>query len=124
MARGVSGRASCLSIDRSLESRTMTEAAHPDRLAKVDALRADGADPYPPRGIQARPIADLLAEAGTSEAPGPLVGEKVTIAGRITGLRDFGKLIFALGVVAISLGLSLGIGRLVEAVSSTFGSKE
>ncbi len=73
----------------------MTEAAHPDRLAKVDALRADGADPYPPRGVQARPIADLLAEAGTSEAPGPLVGEKVTIAGRITGLRDFGKLIFA-----------------------------
>lgn len=73
----------------------MTDLAHPDRLRKVEAMRAEGVDPYPPRGVQAQPIETVLAGAGTPEAPGVTVGQTVTIAGRLLGLRDFGKLIFA-----------------------------
>lgn len=73
----------------------MTDLAHPDRLSKVEAMRAEGVDPYPPRGVQAQPIETVLAGAGTPEEPGPTIGQTVTIAGRLLGLRDFGKLIFA-----------------------------
>ncbi|MCC6408468.1 MAG: lysine--tRNA ligase [Planctomycetes bacterium] len=73
----------------------MTDLAHPDRLAKARAMRARGQDPFPPRGVVAEPIAGLIAGGGTVEAPGPRVGHKVTIAGRLGALRDFGKLIFA-----------------------------
>jgi len=73
----------------------MTDLAHPDRLAKVEALRAAGVDPYPARGVESEPIALLRAAAGTAEAPGPRAGEIVTAAGRMLSLRDFGKLIFA-----------------------------
>ena len=73
----------------------MTELAHPDRLAKLAALRASGKDPFPARGVDAVPVADLVEGAGTTEAPGPLLGTQVTVAGRMLSLRDFGKLIFA-----------------------------
>jgi lysyl-tRNA synthetase class 2 len=73
----------------------MTELAHPDRLAKIERMRAEGLDPYPPRGVDARPVGELKDAAGTAEEPGPMVGEVVTVAGRVMGLRDFGKLIFA-----------------------------
>ena len=73
----------------------MTDLAHPDRLAKVAAMRAEGVEPYPARGVEATPIADVLAKVGSAESPGAIVGETVTIAGRVMGLRDFGKLIFA-----------------------------
>jgi len=72
----------------------MTEIAHPDRLAKVERLRELSIDPYPARGVEARPIGSLLAGVGEPESPGPLAGESVTVAGRLLGLRDFGKLIF------------------------------
>ena len=52
----------------------MTELAHPDRLAKLEALRAAGQDPYPARGVAANPIADLRKEAGDAENPGALIG--------------------------------------------------
>jgi len=73
----------------------MTDLAHPDRLAKIEEIRAAGLDPYPPRGVAAEAVEALLAAAGTPEAPGPRLGERVTVAGRLLGLRDFGKLIFA-----------------------------
>ncbi len=73
----------------------MTELAHPDRVAKVAAIRAAGLDPYPARGVSARPIAEVHADGGSVDEPGPIVGQRVTIAGRLLGLRDFGKLIFA-----------------------------
>ncbi|MCA8980121.1 MAG: lysine--tRNA ligase [Planctomycetes bacterium] len=73
----------------------MTENAHPDRLAKLARIREAGGDPYPARGVCAEPVAELVAGAGTPEAPGPRLGETVTVAGRLMGLRDFGKLIFA-----------------------------
>ncbi len=71
------------------------QLAHRDRLAKVETIRQAGEDPYPARGVAARPIADLLAAAGTAEKPGPMVGETVTVAGRMLQPRDFGKLVFA-----------------------------
>ena len=75
---------------------SMTDLAHPDRLAKVAAMREAGADPYPARGLSdATPVEELLAGAGTPDAPGPLHGKRVCAAGRLLGLRDFGKLIFA-----------------------------
>ena len=73
----------------------MSELAHPDRLAKIAALRAAGEDPYPPRGVEAQPISALIAGAGTASSPGPRIGERVTIAGRMLAARDFGKLVFA-----------------------------
>ncbi len=73
----------------------MTDLAHPDRLAKIEKIREAGQDPYPARGALAEPIEALIAAAGTREEPGPRAGETVTIAGRLLGLRDFGKLIFA-----------------------------
>ena len=69
----------------------MTEIAHPDRLQKLERLRAEGHDPFPARGVVATPAADLEAKAGTAEAHGPLIGETVTVAGRLRDLRDFGK---------------------------------
>ena len=72
----------------------MTEIAQPDRVAKLEELRKQGLDPFPARGVQARPIGEVLAGLGSSAAPGPLTGESVTLAGRMLNLRDFGKLIF------------------------------
>jgi len=74
---------------------SMTELAHPDRLAKVAALRSENVDPYPARGVEAASVESLKAGGGTVEEPGPMIGERVTVAGRILGLRDFGKLIFS-----------------------------
>lgn len=73
----------------------MTNLAHPDRLAKIEAMRAEGVDPYPARGVDATPIATLLKDCGTPEEPGAVIGTTVTIAGRMMGQRDFGKLIFS-----------------------------
>jgi len=73
----------------------MTDLVHPDRLAKLAELRAAGLDPYPARGVEGEPIAALHAGGGTAAEPGPRVGTRATIAGRLLGLRDFGKLIFA-----------------------------
>ena len=73
----------------------MTDLIHPDRLAKVEAIRAAGRDPFPARGVEAEPIAELVEGGGTVEAPGPRIEDSVTVAGRLLGTRDFGKLIFA-----------------------------
>ena len=73
----------------------MTELAHPDRILKIETLRAQGIDPYPARGVEATPIGGLLAAAGTPDAHGPMIGKTVTIAGRMLNVRDFGKLMFA-----------------------------
>jgi len=73
----------------------MTGNAHPDRLAKIQRMRETGLDPYPPRGVAAESIESVLAGAGTPTEPGARLGDKITIAGRLMGIRDFGKLIFA-----------------------------
>ncbi|MBI1381031.1 MAG: lysine--tRNA ligase [Planctomycetaceae bacterium] len=73
----------------------MTDLAHPDRLDKVARLRAAGIDPYPARGVEAEPLAELVRDLGSPQSPGPRVGARVKAAGRLLSLRDFGKLIFA-----------------------------
>ena len=73
----------------------MTDLAQPDRVAKAQAMRAAGVDPFPARGVEPQSIASLVSAAGTAAAPGPAVGTRVTIAGRMLMPRDFGKLIFA-----------------------------
>ena len=72
-----------------------TELVHPDRLQKLAALRAAGIDPVPARGVDNEPIADLIAGGGAQAAPGPRIGQRACIAGRLLALRDFGKLMFA-----------------------------
>ncbi|GAB90902.1 bifunctional lysylphosphatidylglycerol synthetase/lysine--tRNA ligase LysX [Gordonia rhizosphera] len=56
------------------------------RVAKMERLAADGIDPYPP----ARPPSHTIATATAAPA-----GTVVRIAGRVTRLRDFGKVAFA-----------------------------
>jgi len=73
----------------------MTDLAHPDRLAKIAKLREQGIDPYPARGIRGTPAMTLNEGAGTPGQPGDLLGQSVTVTGRLLGMRDFGKLIFA-----------------------------
>src|SRR5262245_55774139 len=73
----------------------MTELVPPDRLQKLHALREAGIDPFPARGVENEPIAELIAGGGTSAAPGKRIGTRACVAGRLLVLRDFGKLMFA-----------------------------
>ena len=73
----------------------MSDLIHPDRHAKLARLREAGIDPFPARGVEGLSVDEITAGAGTEEAPGELFGTRVTLAGRVMSLRDFGKLIFA-----------------------------
>lgn len=68
----------------------MTKHIHPDRLKKLEALRARGVVPYPAR-TPSRPVAidKLLREFDEHE------GSTFAVAGRLGQVRDFGKLRFA-----------------------------
>ena len=67
----------------------MTDGIAKDRLEKLEALRAAGVSPYPPRTPKAEPIQPLL------DAFDSRMGQVVTLAGRLTQIRDFGKLRFS-----------------------------
>ncbi len=67
----------------------MTDGIAPDRLAKLQTLRSEGHDPFPPRVPRGQPIGELLPDFDQR------VGQTVTIAGRLGVVRDFGKLRFA-----------------------------
>ena len=56
------------------------------RLAKLDTMIDEGVDPYPPADPPSHTIAQALEVAA---------GTPVSVAGRITRLRDFGKVVFA-----------------------------
>jgi lysyl-tRNA synthetase class 2 len=64
------------------------------RLAKLDAIRAAGADPYPAGYPRTATIADLRRQFGHLE-PGAATGERAGIAGRVMLYRTSGKLCFA-----------------------------
>lgn len=64
------------------------------RLAKLDALRARGVEPYPVRFDRDATAAGLHARHAGLEA-GASTGERVAVAGRVTGLRRHGGLDFA-----------------------------
>jgi lysyl-tRNA synthetase, class II len=67
----------------------MTAPFHPDRLQKLADLRKLGVDPYPARTSTERELgADLIASFEALE------GQAVTICGRVTGRRGYGKLAF------------------------------
>jgi lysyl-tRNA synthetase, class II len=61
-----------------------------DRIAKVEAVRAGGGEPYPTSFPGRVPIADVRARYGDLEA-GAETGERVRVAGRIMGRRGHGK---------------------------------
>ena len=67
----------------------MTDGIAKDRLEKLEALRAAGVSPYPPRTPKAEPVQPLL------DAFDSRMGQTVTLAGRLTQVRDFGKLRFS-----------------------------
>ncbi len=72
-------------------------AAHPltaARLEKLEALRAAGVEPYPPRFDRTRLAAELHAAFADLE-PGSETDVDASVAGRIMLKRSFGKLVFA-----------------------------
>lgn len=72
----------------------MTDLAHPERLRKLDALRAEGIDPFPARSSQPSTTANVRA-ACEPLGPGEIDTTKTfTVAGRMRTPRSFGKLIF------------------------------
>ena len=64
------------------------------RIAKVEALRASGADPYPVRFDRTHTAAEIHAAHDGIE-PGAETGERVAVAGRLMLNRPQGKLAFA-----------------------------
>jgi lysyl-tRNA synthetase class 2 len=64
------------------------------RAGLVDALRAEGTEPYPYRFDRTHTLAEVRAEWGQLEA-GIETDDGVAVAGRIMLKRDSGKLVFA-----------------------------
>lgn len=67
----------------------MTDGIAKDRLDKLDAIRTAGRDPFPPRVPRPIPVRQLLCDYEQK------MGATVTVAGRLSVIRDFGKLRFA-----------------------------
>ncbi|MCB2224397.1 MAG: lysine--tRNA ligase [Actinobacteria bacterium] len=63
------------------------------RLAKVEAIREAGGDPYPPSYEPDATAAGIAASHGDL-ADGEESGAEVVVAGRLMGLRDMGRLAF------------------------------
>ena len=64
-----------------------------ERIAKAERLRAAGAEPYPARTSRDIEIAAARAALEAHEAGGPRPAA-VTVAGRVSALRDAGRLAF------------------------------
>ncbi len=64
------------------------------RLSKVNRLRGEGVDPYPPGVRRTHEIAEVRA-AHPDLAPDTRTGDHVGIAGRVVLLRNHGRLCFA-----------------------------
>ncbi|MFQ5873704.1 MAG: lysine--tRNA ligase, partial [Dehalococcoidia bacterium] len=71
------------------------EGIYRQRLAKVDRLRARGIDPFPPRYRRTHTIDKAVALFNKAEAAGRTPKRRVSVAGRIVGLRPMGKITFA-----------------------------
>lgn len=69
--------------------RPVTDRIADDRLQKLNTLREREIEPYPARVPASVPIQDCLQNIDQRQ------GEKVTVAGRLGQVRDFGKLRFA-----------------------------
>jgi lysyl-tRNA synthetase class 2 len=94
------------------------------RRHKAESLRAVGQDPYPARTVRTHTLAEAQAafvsyEGAAGEASGATAGgagPRVVVAGRVTALRDLGKIAF-LDVRDGSGKLQLHCGR--DTVQST-----
>jgi lysyl-tRNA synthetase class 2 len=64
------------------------------RLAKAEALRAAGIDPYPPGFTRTRGCGEVRASYAEL-APDAATGDLVAVAGRVILARDHGRLLFA-----------------------------
>lgn len=66
------------------------------RLAKADEMRREGVNPYPPRSGRTHSAAEALARFAGIEPSlaGQSDPEEVTVAGRVTAVRDMGKSVF------------------------------
>jgi lysyl-tRNA synthetase, class II len=64
-----------------------------DRIAKVDAMRAAGVDPYPARTPARVPVVQVRERYGALEA-GAETSSRLAIAGRIAARRGHGKAMF------------------------------
>ncbi|MSR40195.1 MAG: lysine--tRNA ligase [Planctomycetes bacterium] len=67
----------------------VTDGIAKDRFEKLQALRGAGVDPYPPKVPQGVPVASVL------DGLDQKIGQIVTLCGRLTQIRDFGKLRFS-----------------------------
>ena len=65
-----------------------------ERRAKREVLAGTGVDPYPSR-FDRTALADELHRRHVDLAPDARTGEQVRLAGRVTAMRDHGKLAFA-----------------------------
>ena len=74
-------------------SSDVEQGIRADRIAKVEAMRRSGVDPYPARTPQRTDVAAVRAEFGELD-PGGESGQSVWVAGRISGRRGHGKAIF------------------------------
>ena len=72
-----------------LEDHRLTAA----RLAKVEAIREAGGEPYPP-SYEPNATAAGIAEAHGDLTDGEESGVEVVVAGRLMGMRHVGKLAF------------------------------
>ena len=76
------------------ESRRLREIIA-ERRRKAEALSAEGRDPYPPRTGRTHSIGEAVATFADHEAQAPDTdGPSVTVAGRITALRNMGRIAF------------------------------
>jgi lysyl-tRNA synthetase class 2 len=80
--------------ERDDEHDASREDARAHRLAKLDALRARGDDPYPYRFDRSHTVAEVRG-AHDGLPPGAETTDRVVVAGRVMLIRRQGKLIFA-----------------------------
>src|SRR5947199_8077976 len=74
-------------------SSDVEQGIRDDRIAKVEAMRRAGVEPYPARTPPRAEVAQVRADHGGLE-PGAESGQSLWLAGRITGRRGHGKAIF------------------------------
>ncbi len=73
----------------------MSEREQESRRDKLNALRAAGVDPFPPRVGPRVPVAEVHERFGErSEQELEASPESVAVCGRVLALRSFGKLVF------------------------------
>ena len=65
-----------------------------ERIRKIHELRKEGINPYPNK-FERTHLAKEIIEKHKSLKPGAKSSQKVSVAGRVMSIRDFGKIAFA-----------------------------